>query len=477
MSLKNKNFILIAISLILLSFTYSHSITWQMTYPEFGNTGLFSIIQTSDKGYAGCGLSCNENTLIVIKFDSLGNVLWNRILYSGTGIGQSFGTTIREDENGNLVILANTELPPDGIFAFWLLGLDKNNGDTLWQYISPNDGIVRYAEDFDFYTDGYIVATISTISSVLRITKLNRPLTQSTERIFSAGPNSGFDIGRGFSRVKCKNDTIYIQATVFNNLGLYWTYFLKLKPNLDSVWIRRDYSSPIGGNFTFSPDSLKAVRFGTDRTLPNHQGVRIEKWNLGSGTQVELNIFPCFNGGTFGGFSVLNSSFGYVGLVGLDSNSLFYTDRIALFFLNYDVNLDTLFTKWFNAPSPYVGAVPRDFCNCSDGGYIISASAKDYIVSNTIFLIKTDPFGNSGVYDEPRLVSFVDLIKIFPNPSRGLINFQLTNGQYGKLKIYDALGRNIKDIEIKDRIRLELPQGIYFYRLKNQTGKIVILSP
>lgn len=447
--------------------------TWQRVYPEFGNAALNSIIQTSDGNFVGCGISFAYNALLIIKFDSLGNVLWSKIYSSG--VGQTDGIKIREDEYGHYVVLARIELPSYN-FAFWLLSLDKNQGDTLWQYFSPNDGIERYPEDFDFYSDGYIVVSTSYTINELRITKLNRNLTQFTERIYTSLPNSGFASGVG-SRVKVKNDTIYIQATMSNSQGLYWSYFFKLKPNLDSVWIRRDYPSPMGPYFTFTSNYLEAVRFGTDRTIPGHQGVRIERWNLGTGSKIAENIFPSETG-MFWGRPILNTSSGFVALAGYYTdpyNSLTY--RMVLFFFND--NLDTLYTRWFNAPSPYNGANPRDMGKCLDGGYIILSLAQGGAVWNTLMLIKTDENGGLGLEENNEtgeILKSKPEIKVFPNPSTGWLNFQIANGPCERLKIFDASGRKIKEMGIQGQLKIRLPVGIYFYQMENQTGKIVILG-
>ncbi|MEO0091105.1 MAG: T9SS type A sorting domain-containing protein [candidate division WOR-3 bacterium] len=78
---------------------------------------------------------------------------------------------------------------------------------------------------------------------------------------------------------------------------------------------------------------------------------------------------------------------------------------------------------------------------------------------------------------EERDIPFsLSTLKVFPNPSRGLVNFQYPAGEKTKLKIYDASGRLILEQTIQNQLKIKLPTGIYFYQMKNQTGKIIILE-
>jgi len=71
-------------------------------------------------------------------------------------------------------------------------------------------------------------------------------------------------------------------------------------------------------------------------------------------------------------------------------------------------------------------------------------------------------------------------VKIYPNPAANNFTLQIDNfkNEQCDLKISDLLGREVKQIQITDpktEITIaNLPDGIYFYQLKNNTGKLII---
>ena len=60
--------------------------------------------------------------------------------------------------------------------------------------------------------------------------------------------------------------------------------------------------------------------------------------------------------------------------------------------------------------------------------------------------------------------------KIYPNPAKGCITIEGT----GTMTVTNALGQTILTKEIKDKDKLELPQGLYFVKMGSETRKIVV---
>lgn len=78
-----------------------------------------------------------------------------------------------------------------------------------------------------------------------------------------------------------------------------------------------------------------------------------------------------------------------------------------------------------------------------------------------------------------------DFLKIYPNPSNGIINFKFTHPQYNNsvLKIYSTSGKRVKEVLVDDSVLAidlaDLSPGIYFYNwilLEEmfESGKIVL---
>ena len=60
--------------------------------------------------------------------------------------------------------------------------------------------------------------------------------------------------------------------------------------------------------------------------------------------------------------------------------------------------------------------------------------------------------------------------KIYPNPAKGCITIEGT----GTMTVTNALGQTILTKEIKEKDKLELPKGLYFLKMGNETRKIVV---
>ena len=60
--------------------------------------------------------------------------------------------------------------------------------------------------------------------------------------------------------------------------------------------------------------------------------------------------------------------------------------------------------------------------------------------------------------------------KIYPNPAKGCITIEGT----GTMTVTNTLGQTILTKEIKDKDKLELPQGLYFVKMGGETRKIVV---
>ena len=72
------------------------------------------------------------------------------------------------------------------------------------------------------------------------------------------------------------------------------------------------------------------------------------------------------------------------------------------------------------------------------------------------------------------------MVKVYPNPSSGNVNFENLSGQIVNVKVYNSTGAETTSFNMTDKYRLnELEPGMYFYLMTSGnevlgTGKIVV---
>jgi hypothetical protein len=105
---------------------------WNMTYGGTGNEDAWSIIQTIDGGYLLAGgttpLTTNNTDLWLVKTDESGNMEWNQT-YGGTGVDYAYSLVATSD--GGYAIAGGTNSSDAGQGDFWLV---KTNtlGNMQW---------------------------------------------------------------------------------------------------------------------------------------------------------------------------------------------------------------------------------------------------------------------------------------------------------------------------------------------------------
>ena len=108
--------------------------------------------------------------------------------------------------------------------------------------------------------------------------------------------------------------------------------------------------------------------------------------------------------------------------------------------------------------------------------------------------IKIDPFGNKWICTwEGGLVEFKrngiasgiskfsarnSEIKIYPNPFSNFTTIEIADSRFtkGDLAIYDMLGRVVHQQPLnlkRETLNLNLPSGVYFYKISNEKNEIV----
>lgn len=140
------------------------TILWQRNFGGNGYDSLNNLIKTSDGGYIMTGETYSTNLpsyhnagdVLVIKTDSLGNLIWQKCF---GGSNWDYGSKVIETSDGNLLIGGSTRssnfdvtFNHGGFFDFWVFKINQNgiliwqktyggsNGEQLTSIIETNDG-------------------------------------------------------------------------------------------------------------------------------------------------------------------------------------------------------------------------------------------------------------------------------------------------------------------------------------------------
>lgn len=101
---------------------------WIKYYDYNGNDAGYSIMQTSDGGYAIVGFtqpSEEKENVLLIKTDSSGNEVWKNDY--GFSEGNDCGKSIIQETDGNYTIIGYAQDPETNHYCFLLLNIDSEN--------------------------------------------------------------------------------------------------------------------------------------------------------------------------------------------------------------------------------------------------------------------------------------------------------------------------------------------------------------
>jgi hypothetical protein len=125
-----------------------------------------------------------------------------------------------------------------------------------------------------------------------------------------------------------------------------------------------------------------------------------------------------------------------------------------------------------------------------DSSLFIGGGLSDTPTKSNIFVMKLDQKLSTGLYDDYLIFSKYELKQNFPNPfnPKTKINYKVSELNFVTLKVYDVLGNEIATLVNEEKPigsyevefdAIELPSGIYFYRLQAgsfiETKKMVVL--
>ena len=108
-------------------------VEWTKTYGGLGNDGAYSVIQTGDGGYALAGfetLTGNNQDYWLTKTDASGTIQWNRT-YGGNGIDDAY--SVIQTSDGGYAMAGFTNSSGAGSYDGWLVKVDSS-GNMQWNH-------------------------------------------------------------------------------------------------------------------------------------------------------------------------------------------------------------------------------------------------------------------------------------------------------------------------------------------------------
>jgi hypothetical protein len=425
--------------------------TFLKTYPFYSETTHASLVFAWEDGYTAVVFGKKDKYyLSVIRTDLNGDTIWTRDHDMGIPSNWLFlkGTS---DNNGNIYIKL---IPAQNT----LVKIDSD-GNVVWSKNYPF--IVKMIQ----YSNNYLWAIMNFNTNLPNGYYLYKiyPLTGDTLWRSQAFGSDGHP---GSMAIK-QNGEIVITST-HPVSGSDWT-FVKINTlavdsnsfvstNLPGVWDAILYDSEYIGDELYSVGCVPSFAAPYDH---NHYYTYLTDGTI---LKSKMKSFGCLSSSSIkfvinneNQIVVLGRCWGYPLLYGMTLN----WDSIWLH-------------RYFNLDSGV------DIKLCDDGGYIISGSIYDTIVSRSIpCLLKIN---SEGILTGINGLLTLPSITVYPNPATELVTFKVHGTSDGTIAIYNVFGQFYVSIKIHDGLALwnttDIRKGVYIYSymIDNQirTGKIII---
>jgi len=145
----------VLVSLAFISSAGASSVMWSQIYEESGRfESAYSVIETSDGGYAIVGESGLDSDFCLLKTDEWGNMQWTKT-YGGTKDDRAF--SVVETSDGGYALAGYTESFGAGSFDFWLVKTDVN-GSMQWNRTYGGSNLEKAYSLIKTSDGGYVIA-------------------------------------------------------------------------------------------------------------------------------------------------------------------------------------------------------------------------------------------------------------------------------------------------------------------------------
>jgi Secretion system C-terminal sorting domain len=485
--------------------------------------GQYFVVGTTESSDGDVTFNHGSGDAWLIKTDNWGNMIWQKT-YGGT-MGDSF-TRIFKDDNGDIFLLGGSNSsdgdlsndPYPGTFDYWILKTDStgqiiwnkilggNMSEVLWTGTTTQDGGI-VALGWSNSIDGEVSANYGLYD--MWMIKLNTD--GETEWDFAIGNNT---MNWGHAILQTNDGGYLIGGDSFEgeggNLNCNW------HGAADAVLIKLDslrnieWQKCYGGS---DHDGLKDIIKTTDGYIVlaysrsydgDVSGLHGEAdiWVLKIDTIGNIIWQKCFGGSEIDfSYNLIKSNDGNFVIVGethsndgdvLGNHSLSEHDS-DIWIIKINDEGDLLWQQCFGGlgnEDMYFGAMQNN-----EGNYVVAGRTNygpSYDVQCTPH---NDINGDWWVFEATDTTTGIrdteindQKITVYPNPAKDFVIFEMKEGYLfteknkAEICLRDVLGKEIVRIELKDR-KTELDvrnieSGIYFYQIDSpqlrQSGKLII---
>lgn len=456
----------------------------QITFEHrYGGNQGFSVIQTSDQGYAIAGETRSPDKAVcdvyLVKTDSLGDTLWTRSYGGGEN---DYGRSVVQAPDGGYVVTGWSESWGAAAYNPFLIKIDSL-GNLFWIKTYGGNRVsaglsVAKTSDGGYILTGSIQPTPGSFDNVYLV-KTNSLGDTLWTRNYG---DTKTDIGRSVAQTTNGGYIIAGQTYSFG-AGMSNVYLIKTDSLGFTLWTKT-----YGGNY----DDV-----GMEVAQTSNGGFIIGGYTFSYGAgYADFYFIKTDSLGdtiwtkTYGGSdddegrSVAKCSDGGYGIVGwTESYSSHYRD---IYLIKTDSLGDTLWTRTYGL---WDGGQGESIAQTSDEGFIIAGETG----SGGIYLIKTNSLGEvigieGQTYDY--LPKDFLLFQNYPNSFNPTteIKYALPRDCQVRLEVYNILGEKIATLVDENQApgykavtwnAKDVGSGIYFYRLQAgsfvETRKMVLI--
>lgn len=456
------------------AFDYEHAVAVDANGNSYvvGEYGSTTIVAGTTTFSVTTGGSSNPYDIIIVKYDPSGNVLWAK---SPKGSYQDFANSITVDSNNNTYVVGSFDSPTLnlGTTSLTNAGGPGGNPDLFIVKYDPSGNILWAQRGDDSYSGARSV-TVDASDNVYVVGNFyGSSMTFGTINLINSNGNNDVFI------VKYDASGTVLWAKSAGGLGQDFAY---------SVSVDANGNSYIAGSFESA-----TMNFGTTSTLTNANSggnsadIFIAEYDVsgnllyaksagGVSDDYAYSVAVNTNNNAYavGYFRSTSISFGNNTLTNASNvgkYDMFIVKLAAVLSSQPTISASGLIltsssttgNQWYLDGNIIPGATSQNYTATQNGDYTVIANGSAASAPYSITTI-------TGIAEN----SFENVLKIYPNPTGGVINLQINQTKNTQIKIYNVLGECVyQNITSSSTVQIDLTSqsnGIYSIQVITAQG-------
>ncbi len=429
-----------------LKLNSSGTMQWQKSLGGGGDDLAYSIIQTTDGGYAVAGTSNSDNFDVtgnhggsdywIVKLNSAGAIEWQKSL---GGSGDDLAYSIVQTTDGGYAVAGRSSSADSDV-------TDHHGGYDYWIVKLDNAGAIQWQKSLGGSGDDYAYSIIQT--------------TEGGYAVAGYSNSTGGDVGNNLGGydywiVKLDNAGAIEWQKLLQGTGNDLAY--SIIQTSDGGYAVAGASSSYNGNITGNHGGFDywVVKLNSSGTL------QWQKSLGGSDNEVAYSIAQT----TDGGYSVA----GYSISTGGDITGNHGGEDVWLIKLNSAGSI-----QWQKSLGGSDDDYARSIIQTTDGGYAVagySRSDDDDLTENhggfDDWIVKLD--ATTGIQETENAIA----LNLYPNPASNQLFIETEGIAVSEVTIYNSMGSlvlQVPSLQAKSIDISTLPKGAYIAEIKTQAG-------